>query len=117
MDEQWKRLKDDYKTNAVGCKSDYAKGSVASTRHLKRILVYLEEVTFSYYIDLRNNAVSDYSLKDALLFLTKYKLIKRIKDDCRYYYCLPFKEKIARETLKLRRDEMNLIRKERKNGN
>lgn len=115
---KFKILEESYKINPKGLKSDYAKKTVASTRDLKRILVYLEEVTFSYYNDFKDNSVVICGkLKDALLFLTKYKLITEIKIYSRSYYCLPFKEKIAREILKLHKSEYDLIRKERKNEN
>ena len=116
-DDIFKRLEDNYKLNPVGCKSDYSKQCVASTRDLKRILVYLGEETFSYYNDFINNIGIHSKLKDGLLFLTKYKLIIDLKIDGRHFYCLPYKEKIAREKIKLHSVEMNLIRKERKNGN
>jgi hypothetical protein len=116
-DDIFERLKENYPSNPVGCKSDYAKQCVASTRDLKRILVYLGEETFSYYMDLRNNTGVGRTLKDGLLFLTKYKLIIDLKVDGRHFYCLPYKEDIAREKIKLHSAEMNLIRKERKNEN
>jgi hypothetical protein len=114
---KFKILEESYKINPKGIKSDYSKQSVASTRNLKRILVYLEEVTFSYFNDFKINIGGETKLKDGLLFLTKYKLIIDLKIDGRHFYCLPYKENIAREKIKLHSVEMNLIRKERKNGN
>jgi hypothetical protein len=96
-------LKQNYKTNKVGSKSDYFGLRVASTRLLTRIIIYLKEVkTQANYTTLRNElVVSNQCILDALNWLINNKII------CKYplangsnrnmYYINPEWEKLKND--------------------
>lgn len=113
------KLKEKYGTNPVGLKSDYSAHNVANTRHLKRILVWLEEVDYACVTDFRNDiGLSGDQAKDGLRFLEAQGIIKCITVTHGYKkYFLPYKEELIKEKLRLEINMYNLKRARIKNGN
>jgi hypothetical protein len=80
------------KINHHGEKGDNL--NLANTRHLSRILLYLREVKYSHYKKIEKDLGIGNRTKDALIFLVKHKLIKKIerKRGSSFHYCLPENE-------------------------
>ena len=99
-----KKLKKEHKVNSYGTKSDY-RGVIANTRHLKRILVYLQEIAdYTWHTDVRENcAVPPDKVSDALLFLNNHNLIKskRTPTGARKIYYLPKNEELVNKILEV----------------
>jgi len=99
------KLKIAHKVNSAGTKSDANTGKIASTRHLKRILVYLQEVVdYTWYNDMKANCCMPPSkILDATTFLLNHNLIKSRRDfnGGKIIYYLPEKEEIVNKIVEL----------------
>ncbi len=104
-------LKDNYKPNSYGTKGDYNSRKIANTRHLTRILFYLQEVDYSYYNNIREKiSIPPSTILDALKFLTNHNLIKKIPKKGISIYCLPYKENLVKDVINLENKRMNCLR-------
>lgn len=115
MNNTFKELK----TNSYGLKGDYATRKVANTRHLKRILYWLQEVDYANYTEIRNALNGCLTITDALKFLEGNNLIKSIQKNrgMGKIYFLPYKEELVKEKLRVESNLYSLKYKHLKNGN
>lgn len=75
------------KKNPVGLKSD--NNFIANTRHLMRIITYLNEVEYATASQMRKaTGIDRQRIKDALLFLINFAIIKRKTNEGVKCYCL-----------------------------
>jgi len=121
VNERIRTLKRDYKINSYGAKSDYHTKKIANTRDLNRILIYLSFIPYSTRTDIAKEAsVRNYVVNDALLFLTKQKLIKLIYNEkgiAKSYkvFCLSKNEAKAKDILRELSKEINKKSNDRNN--
>ena len=91
--------------NSAGTKSDANTGKIANTRHLKRILVYLQEVVdYSWHNDIRANCcMPPNKVLDATTFLLNHNLIKTRRgfNGGKIIYYLPEKELLVEKAVEL----------------
>ena len=72
--KDFKRLRENYKTNPNGSKQD--KRKIATTRHLTRIMIYLSCVDYAHQTKIQKElGVENHYVKDAINFLLNHKII------------------------------------------
>ena len=100
-----KKLKKCHHVNSYGTKSDASGRKLANTRHLKRILVYLQEVVdYTWHTDVRENCcMPPNKVYDAILFLHNHNLIKSRRgfNGGKIIYYIPEKEEIVEKIVEL----------------
>jgi hypothetical protein len=104
-------LKKMYPKKSRGIKSDYKSLSVANTRHLKRILIYLDEVKYANSTKIcKEINITMGCVNDALLFLSNHGIIMYKNINIKIYYLA----KNEKEALKIINEEYNKNQKEMK---